>query len=35
MALQPDDPEEEGMYPILELQEYIERHKSQATQINR
>lgn len=35
MVLQPDDPEEEGMYPILELQEYIERHKSQATQISR
>jgi hypothetical protein len=27
-ALQPDDPAEEGMYPILELPEYIERHKS-------
>jgi hypothetical protein len=31
--LQPDDPEQEdGMYPILELSEYIERHKSQTTQ---
>ena len=34
-ALQPDDPKEEGMYPILELQEYIERHKSQTTQSSR
>jgi hypothetical protein len=30
-ALQPDDPAEEGMYPILELPEYIERHKSEVT----
>ena len=29
--LLPDDPEEEGLYPILELPEYIELHKSQAT----
>jgi hypothetical protein len=31
--LQPDDPQQEdGMYPILELSEYIERHKKQTTQ---
>ena len=33
--LQPDDPAREGMYPILELQEYIDRHKSQPTQSSR
>src|SRR4030095_9224980 len=27
--LLPDEPEEEGLYPILELPEYIEWHKSQ------
>jgi len=27
----PDDPEDEGLYPILELPGYIERHKSQPT----
>jgi hypothetical protein len=31
-ALQPDYPAEEGMHPILELPEYIERHKFQTTQ---
>ena len=30
--LLPDDPEEEGLYPILELPKYIEWHKSQRTQ---
>ena len=34
-ALQPDDPEEEGLYPILELPEYIEWHKSQTTKSSR
>jgi hypothetical protein len=29
--LLPDNPEEEGLYPILELPKYIEWHKSQAT----
>jgi hypothetical protein len=29
--LLPDDPEREGMYPILELPKYIEWHKLQAT----
>ena len=29
--LLPDDPEDEGLYPILELPNYIEWHKSQAT----
>ena len=33
--LQPDDPEEEGLYPILELSEYIEWHKSQTTKSSR
>jgi hypothetical protein len=31
-ALQPDNPAQEGMYPILELQEYIDIHKDQAIQ---
>lgn len=30
-ALLPDDPEEQGLYPILELSNYIKWHKSQAT----
>jgi len=34
-ALQPDDPAEEGMYPILELPEYIDRHKSQVARSSR
>lgn len=29
--LLPDDPEQEGLYPILELPNYIQWHKSQAT----
>jgi hypothetical protein len=29
--LLPEDPEEEGLYPIIELPSYIEWHKSQAT----
>ncbi|MDQ6904050.1 MAG: hypothetical protein M3139_13695 [Bacteroidota bacterium] len=33
--LQPDDPEAERMYPILELQEYIDRQNSRTTQRSR
>ena len=33
--LLPDEPEDEGLYPILELPEYIEWHKSQATKSSR
>lgn len=33
--LLPDGPEEEGLYPILELPEFIEWHKSQPTKSSR
>lgn len=33
--LQPDAPAEEGMYPILELSEYIDGHNSQTTRSSR
>ena len=33
--LQPDDPAEEGMYPILELQNYIDKYNSRTIQRSR